>query len=136
MSSVLQEWVMAMGWKEQSILLSGFRGPDFRNVPHVKALNRWLRRVSQNNADPSKDYMRNDPLPSEYDVCDDLEFLPAHFVHHFADSLRMVALHHPEAKIRELAYAYHHRIAEEIFHFVPESDEVVLARHQDKVEHA
>jgi len=127
---------MKLGWKEQSILMSGFRGPDYPNVPHIKALNRWLRTMSQNNADPSKDYMRPDAQPTEMEVCDELEFLPAHYVHHFADSLRIVALHHPVSATREYAFGGHYRIAEEIFHFQPESNEVFLFRHRDKVEHA
>lgn len=130
--SVLQPWVMQMGWKLQSILLSGFRGPDHPRLPHVKAVNRWMRRVSQNNADPSKDYMREDTLPTVEEVEAELEYLPCHFVHHFADSLRVVAIHHPDQHIRLYAQALHEFIAVETFHFLPEDDETFLRRHRDK----
>lgn len=117
----------------QSILLSGFRGPDDGDLPATKGVNRWLRRESQNNADPSKDYMRRDPLPSWKKLCDELEFRSVHYVHHFADSLRVLALYHPNESVRETAYEYHYYIAEELFHFRPETDEQFQSRHRDKV---
>jgi hypothetical protein len=135
-SSVLQPWVEALGWKEQSILLSGFRGPDSGAWPHTKAVGRWLRRVSQNNADPSKDYMREDKLPGEYDLCDELEWQSGHFIHHIADALRVVSLRHPDSLVRAQAHVYHYTIAEEIFHFMPEPEVTFTERHRDKVEHA
>ena len=133
MSSVLLNWVMNVPWKCQSILLSGFRGPDSGEYPKTKAVNRWLRTVSQNNADPSKDYMRQDSLPTSLVLCDETEWMPCHFAHHFADALRIVAIWHPEPDTRRRAWEYHLKIAEEIFHFIPESDEVFVHRHRDKV---
>ena len=130
--SVLQPWVMQLGWKMQSILLSGFRGPDDAELPATKAVNRWIRRVSQNNADPSKDYMREDSRPESLDLCAELEWRSCHFVHHFADALRVLALFHPDSLVREDAWEYHFMIAEEIFHFAPESDAVFTERHEDK----
>lgn len=131
--SVLQPWVMNLGWKMQSILLSGFRGPDDAELPATKAVNRWIRRVSQNNADPSKDYMRDDKMPTDLQLCEELEWRSCHYVHHLADALRVIALYHPVDDIFNRATSYHFRIAEEIFHFVPESDAVFTERHQDKV---
>lgn len=130
--SVLQPWVMSLGWKLQSILLSGLRGPDDADLPAIKAVNRWLRTISQNNADPSKDYMRQDTLPEPLKLCDELEWRSCHYVHHFADALRVVSIFHPGEAVRIKAWNYHFRIAEEIFHFVPENDAVFLERHLDK----
>lgn len=131
--SVLQPWVMQLGWKMQSILLSGFRGPDDAELPATKAVNRWLRTVSQNNADPSKDYMRQDTLPTDLQLCEELEWRSCHYTHHLADALRIVAIYHPQIGERTKAFIYHNRIAEEIFHFMPEPDDVFIARHEDKV---
>lgn len=130
--SVLQPWVMAMGWKMQSILLSGFRGPDDAELSATKAVNRWIRTISQNNADPSKDYMRPDKLPEPLELCDELEWRSCHYVHHLADALHVVALYHPDNAVKVRAYSYHYRIAEEIFHFVPEADAIFIKRHEDK----
>jgi hypothetical protein len=135
MSSVLQPWVMDAGWKMQSILLSALRGPDDGAAPAIKAVNRWLRTVSQNNADPSKDYMRQDDLPTSLTLCDELEWKTVHYVHHFADALRVVEVFHPDELTRMRARDYHYRIAEELFHFVPESRGDFIYRHRDKTEH-
>jgi len=131
MSSVLQQWVMELGWKSQSILLSGLRGPDTGSYPAIKKVNRWLRTISQNNADPSKDYMSDDGLPELMSVCDELEWLSCHYVHHFADSLRVVGLWHPMSSIRDYANELHELIAEEIFHFTAETKEHFRQRHAD-----
>lgn len=133
MTSVLQPWVHEAPWKCQSILLSGLRGPDHANVPYVKAVCRWMRRVSQNNADPTTDYMRSDALPSTTVVEAELEFLPCHFVHHFADALRIIAIWHPDHATGEYAERLHIFIAEETFHFRPESTVAFINRHADKV---
>ncbi len=135
MSSVLQAWVTSMPWKCQSILLSGLRGTDGRQPPAIKAVSRWLRTISQHNADPSKGYMRPDTLPDEMTLCGELEYETCHFVHHFADALRCVAIWHPEQSVQAQAWAYHYRVAEELFHFVPETDDVFKERHRDMVTH-
>lgn len=135
MSTVIQSWVSTIPWKQQSILFSGLRGPDHALLKGIKMISRWMRSVSQNNADVSKPYMNGIVLPQPGDIEKELEHSPCHFVHHFADALRVIAIHHPDAAIRETAYSYHFYIAEEIFHFVPETDEVFLHRHRDKTVH-
>ena len=64
---------------------------------------------------------------------DELEYLPCHYTHHFADAMRILALHHPSLDTRTWAWRLHFLVAEEIFHFKPESDEEFLKRHKDKV---
>lgn len=132
MTSVMQDWLAALPWKQQSILFSGLRGPDAPNVPNIKAVNRWARTVTQHNADPSKNYMRQERVPEPLDVCDELEFLPAHYVHHFADALAVIAYGHPDREIASYAARLHYRIAEELFHFHPEPPHVFNLRHRDK----
>jgi hypothetical protein len=134
-SSVLQDWVASMPWKCQSILLSGLRGTDNSLPPAIKAVSRWLRTTSQHNADPDKGYMKPDALPDAMALCGELEYQSCHFVHHFADALRTIAIWHPDKYIRQKADTYHYLIAEELFHFVPETDDQFIARHQDKVAH-
>lgn len=136
MSSVLQDWVVEMPWKCQSILLSGLRGTDGNQPSAIKAVTRWLRTISQNNADSSKGYMQQDKLPSPMELCDELEYQTCHFVHHLADALRTVSIWHFNTHVRESAWLYHYLIAEELFHFVPENREKFIERHKDKVDHA
>lgn len=136
MSSVLLPWVQEMPWKCQSILLSGLRGPDDAAPPAVKSVGRWLRSISQQNADPSKLYMYNTPgkLPGHYELCAELEYMTCHFVHHVADALRCVSIWHPDEDVKHQAWMYHYYIAEELFHFIPEGVPQFKERHTDKVE--
>lgn len=128
--SVLQDWVMTMPWKCQSILLSGLRGTDYDQPPAIKAVSRWLRTISQHNADPTKGYMQPDALPTPLEFCAELEYQTCHYVHHVADALRTVAIWHPTLDIQQRAFDYHFRIAEELFHFAPEGDGVFIERHK------
>jgi hypothetical protein len=144
-SSVLKPWVMAAPWKCQSILLSGLRGPDIRHAPRIKEVSRWLRKVSQNDADPSQSYMAPTALPQFDDLEKELEFSSCHFVHHLADALRVVAIYYESDAgaldlnprlTRTYARRLHEYIADELFHFRPETDEQFIHRHRDRVEHA
>ena len=153
MSSVLKPWVMEMPWKMQSILLSGLRAPDVK-TDATKRICRWMRALTQNNADPSKGYMEPQSMDQELlDKCmDELEYLPCHYVHHFADALRVLSLYYLDeasypvtenahlvtaecSAIRSFAYRVHFYVAEEIFHFVPEDDGTFIHRHRDKTQH-
>jgi hypothetical protein len=141
--SVLQAWVSAMPWKLQSILFSGLRGPDQELLHYTKQVSKWLRAVTQHNADPSKPYINGIKLPGsapESRVAaaemqafwKELEHCPCHFVHHFLDALAIVAYFHPDPAVAEQAAAFHYDTAEEIFHFVPEPPHIFRLRHRDK----
>lgn len=136
MSSVFLPWVTELGWKMQSIFANGLRAPDAK-TKSVKKCVRWMRTQACNNADPLKPdcYMSAPEMNEELiqDALDELEYLSCHYVHHLADSMRILALFHPSEGTRNLAWRLHFLIAEEIFHFVPETDEVFKDRHRDKV---
>lgn len=143
--SVLLPWVMVLPWKMQSILLSGLRAPDFKTSA-TKKICRWMRAISQNNADPSKGYMEpQDFFKSDSrspngkplviaECMDELEYLPCHYVHHFADALRVIGVYHNDMRIRAFANTVHEEIAEEIFHFQAEIPADFVARHKDRRE--
>ncbi len=131
---VLQPWISSVGLKMQSILLSGFRAPDVKTT-FVKKCIRWHRANCQVDADPSKQsYMQTIHMDRELiiNAVDELEYLPVHYVHHFADSFRVAAIFHPDALVRELSFDIHREIAVELFHFKPETNEEFLERHKDK----
>ena len=136
LSSVFQPWFTQNGWKMQSIFVNGLRAPDERTKA-VKKIVRWMRTQACNNADPNKpDCYMSAPVMNEeliQDALDELEYLTCHYVHHLADALRILALFHPSMDTRSWAYRLHYLIAEEIFHFVPETDEQFTVRHRDKV---
>jgi hypothetical protein len=131
---VLQPWVARVGLKMQSILLSGLRAPDQKTVA-IKKCIRWMRGKCQIDADPAKQsYMQSIDMSEELinEAMDELEYTPCHFAHHFADAMAVVAYHHPESLTRIIALRIHYLVAEEIFHFQPESEEQFLERHKDK----
>lgn len=134
---VLQPWVATVGLKMQSILLSGLRAPDVKTTA-IKKCVRWMRSNCQIDADPAKQsYMQTIAMNKELidAAIDELEYLPCHYVHHFADAMAVMAYHHPDLKVQTHAYEIHYLVAEEIFHFVPESRETFLRRHKDKRGH-
>jgi hypothetical protein len=131
-SSVLQPWVEKIPWKQQSILFSSLRGPDQDYLKAIKLVSRWMRAVSQQNADPTKPYMAVTALPAPSDLDKELEHCTVHFVHHFADGLAVIAYHHPIPDVASYAAELHFHIAEELFHFMPESRGTFLLRHRDK----
>lgn len=140
MSSVNQLWLSNIPWKMQSILMNGLRAPD-QKTASVKKLVRWMRTQCCNNADPQKPdcYMTApEDVPSSLieSAIDELEYLTCHYVHHFADAMRVIAIYHPKAFTKKAATIVHELIAEEIFHFKPETDEEFIYRHRDKVDHA
>lgn len=133
MSTVVQPWVELLPWKMQSILFSSLRGPDQDYLTNIKQVSKWMRSVSQHNADPSKPYMNNIDLPANSALDKELEHCTVHFVHHFADGLVVIAVGHPQQETVNYAAELHYHIAEELFHFSPEYREVFFLRHRDKI---
>lgn len=132
---VLQDWISNVGYKMQSILLSGFRAPD-QSTKGVKKCVRWLRSKCQVDADPKKQsYMQIINMSDELiDMAmDELEYCPVHYVHHFADSFAVLCYYHPDSEICDWALKIHNLIAVELFHFHPETKEEFLIRHRDKM---
>ena len=39
----------------------------------------------------------------------------------------------PNKEVRDIAYKIHFLVAEELFHFIPETKEIFLERHKDKI---
>lgn len=130
---VLQPWVMQLPWKMQSILFSSLRGPDQEYLISIKQYSKWMRSVTQNNADPSKPYMAvEQSLPEVESLYKELEHCPCHFVHHFLDGMAIVAYHHPDESTAIIAAKVHYQCAEELFHFYPEPPCWFEVRHRDK----
>lgn len=134
MSTVCQDWVTELPWKLQSILFSSLRGPDQELLVGIKQFSKWMRSVTQNNADPSKPYMNGIKLPKVEALFKELEHCPCHFVHHFLDGMAIIAYAHPAPKVAALAAEVHYACVEEIFHFVPEAPGVFWLRHRDKID--
>jgi hypothetical protein len=130
---VLQDWVGSLPLKVQSVLISAQRGPDSHYCPNIKALTKWIRRTSQQNADPSHSFMADVPLPSLEDLEYELEYCTLHFTFHFLYGLEIIAYKHPQTIAREKAMFYYKGIVEEVLHFNIETEGQMDARLTDKV---
>lgn len=123
----------------QSIFVNGLRAPD-ATTKYTKGLVRWMRTKTCHDADPNKpDCYMKAPLVIDADYIKaagkELEYLPCHYVHHLADAMRVISIYHPDHSVRMIAGDVHFHIAEELFHFLPESEQQFVWRHRDMVEH-
>lgn len=135
MSSVLQEWVMKLPWKQQSVLLSGLRGPDGARCPNIKNVTRWLRNITQNNADPSHSYMMVGQLPNCEMLEKELEYVSVHYVHHLAQAMKVVAIGVDVYVYEKYARELYEFISNELLHMKVETDDEFNERLRDMVEH-
>ncbi len=102
MPSVTLDWVQDLPFKMQSVLFSGLRGPDTGDLRGIKAIVRWLRPVTQHNADHSSDYMRKHPLPNWEDVRKELECeCTVHYFGHLLHTFQIIGYKHPDQSIRQ-----------------------------------
>ena len=115
-------------------MISGLRAPD-QKTKGIKKCVRWLRSKCQIDADPKKQsYMETIKITDYIDMAiDELEYCAVHYAHHFADSLAVLAYHHPDPNVCKIALEIHTLVAVELFHFHPETEEEFLIRHADKI---
>lgn len=118
---VVLSWLASLPFKMQSVVFSGLRGPDNHHAPKLKALVRWLRPVTQRNADTCSDYMRTEQLPSWQEIKKEIEFMSVHYYGHLMKALEIVAYKHPDEVVRKTAYGYYWEMCE-LLHLPPESE--------------
>ncbi len=129
---VLQDWMAKLPWKQQSVIMSSFRGPDLSRPAAIKKLNRWVRTVTQNNADPSTDYMKKIVLPDIEDLKEEIGYCTMHYYTHFIHALEIIGYNHPDENVREIAKGYYLGLVD-FAHLNPETKEQLNKRLEDKV---
>jgi hypothetical protein len=129
---VLQDWMGELPWKQQSVIISSLRGPDTSRPASVKVITRWLRGITQNNADPSTDYMRNLPFLSLEDFQRDLEYCTMHYYCHLMHAMEIIGYNHPEEQTKDIALGYYAAMVE-FLHLNPETKDELNSRLEDKV---
>jgi hypothetical protein len=129
---VLQDWMAELPWKQQSVVLSSLRGPDLSRPVAVKKLNRWLRAVTQNNADPSTDYMKDIALPEIDDLEEELGYCTMHYFTHLLHALEIIGYKHPDNVIRDISNIYYKGLVN-FAHLNPETKEQLDTRLEDIV---
>jgi hypothetical protein len=154
--SVLQDWVMALPFMQQSVLIAAMRGPDGVEKMHQsKMLCRWLRRcivisafdrrALNNPYDPGGgSYTGPSCEPPELtglqwqDVMDgvvksyfnSIDSLPHHFHLHFLHAVEILGYKHSDVMIRAWWNKTYHRMAHDM-HLCVESEEALDFRLND-----
>jgi len=129
---VLRDWMGEIPWKQQSVLLSALRGPDLSRPVAVKKVNRWLRNITQNNADLSSEYMKDISLPDIKDLKLELGYCTMHYFTHLMHALEIIGYKHPDESISHTAKEYYFGLADFV-HLNPETKEQMDKRLEDKV---
>jgi len=128
---VLQNWMEELSWKQQSTILSSLRGPDSYYSPNIKKISRWMRRITQNNADTSSPYMKNEELPCIRELKKDIEFCSVHYLIHLLQGLEIVGYNHPDNQVAETAMKYYNDLVNRVLHLNPETKEQLEYRLKD-----
>ena len=128
---VLQEWVGALSWKQQSIVLSSLRGPDNLSLPNLKLVSRWIRGVVQRNADSSSKYMNSISFPNISGLREEVEFCSVHYLGHLLQGLEVIGYNHPDQLISREALGCYSGIVERVLHLNVESKSQLETRLRD-----
>lgn len=129
---VLLDWMAKLDWKQQSVILSALRGPDNHHSPNIKKISRWIRSITQNNADPSHSYMKNVELPGLKDFEDEFYFESTHYSLHLLFALEIIGYKHPDKDVAKIALDYYLALVADVYHLKPESESDLDKRLQDK----
>jgi hypothetical protein len=107
MGSVLQEWVEALSWKKQAVLIGAVRAPDVLSTLNVKKITVWIRAACLRDADPMTGFMHGalrDGLPLFEQIDREWERLPLHVAHHLLLALQVIGNEHPDFHLEALSF--------------------------------
>jgi hypothetical protein len=130
--SVLQDWMTELPWKQQSVILSVLRGPDNFRFEGIKKVNRWLRKITQHNADSSTEYMQKIELPTIEQICKEGEYTSVHYFCHLMHALEIIGYNCPNEEILLIAKDYYNGLVNAL-HLNPETQEQLNKRLEDKI---
>lgn len=99
-TSVVQQWMLNLSWKDQTTLLACLRASDTRSVT-MRPVTRWLRGKLLNDADDSTEYMSKVEPTLPLRILKD-EITP-HFAGHLWRGLKILAICHPDRFTRRMA---------------------------------
>ena len=125
--SVCQDWVLGLSFMQQSVLMSGVRGPDTVRKDHAaKVLMRWYRRCVLYSAFESQaleaPFAFLDPgspgggsfTGPIYDIATlrdeylrNVDEVPHHFHLHLVHGAEIIGYKHPDTAIRTWWYAFY-----------------------------
>jgi hypothetical protein len=129
---VLQDWVLGLSWKKQTVLLGCIRSPDTVSTLDLKRVTVWQRRLVLRNADPMTGFMHGalQGLPLFEQIDREFERLPLHAAHHILLAMQVIGYEHPAVEVRTTAWQFYNNavVAE---HLNVESKSQYDARYRD-----
>lgn len=157
MANVLQNWVTELSFMQQSVLLSGIRGPDgIRKYHPAKSIIKWYRRcvlisafdkkVLTNPCELGGGSFTGPSVDLPYEIANDHDYnweymiskvlddflisrdeLPYHYTIHMMHAFQIVGVKHPDDRIRKWWAMVYQRMVSS-FHLFPESEELMDKR--------
>ncbi len=121
MTIVILGWLGDLSLKQQSVIISALRGPDTHYCPNLKKLTKWLRTITQNNADYRSSYMQQEEFPSIDNIEKELEYTTVHYSIHFLQALEIIGYKHPDSAISKKAGEYYENLVRGVLNLVPET---------------
>lgn len=131
--SVVREWVSALPYKQQTVLLVSLRGYDGvgkgdPSKPLVKAMRATLL---QNAVPTAPDFMQTSAnLCTARAFFENVHHYPVHWVMHFAHAAQIVGYKHPDPVMRRWWHQIYLYVIE-VLHVTPETEEQMDARLSD-----
>lgn len=124
---VVQDWVMRIPWKMQSVLMTATRGPDEFRYPCTKAVGRWIRGRLFHDADPSNPFIHakddGDPKRLLDTLEHEVEYLSLHYFGHLVHALQIIGYKHPDAAERVTGLILYEELCLRVLHLPIESEE-------------
>lgn len=128
---VVQDWVMRLPWKMQSVLMTSARGPDQFRYPAVKIVGRWIRGYLFHDADPSNPFIHNPLDQHAWEDVDnllsvlehELEYLALHYYGHLIHALQIIGYKHPDEGVRLMAGRLYRELCQRVLHLPFETEE-------------
>lgn len=132
MTTVIQTWIAERcSWKEQTVLMSAFRGCDGEHKGDVsKNLLHNYRATIMNDADPSSPFMQKRDIHLDV-FCENLDHYPMHFLFHLLHGTEVIGYRHPNPAVAaEWRHIYETIV--HALHLQPETNEMMTERLKDK----
>lgn len=109
MTCVLQDWVIGLSLKKQTVMLGAIRSPDTIFTLNLKKVTVWQRAAILRDADPMTGFMhaalRQLPLFEQLDR--EFERLPLHAAHHILLAMEVIGFEHPDREISTTAWSFY-----------------------------
>lgn len=137
--SVLHDWVHALPFQQQALLMTGMRGPDGSDKHNpAKVIVRFLRGAVLKPAGEWEGMNDNNFMWGDYGVFslwinrffDDPDGYPHHFIMHLIHCAEVVGYKHPDGSIA-IHWIRFYEAACDSFHMTPETEEEMDQRLND-----